>query len=195
MAQTKWYIAFLSTCSRWPFHQATRHESEQNRRGLRPGRRFTGLPHWGWDTGYISKLYLGGQVYLSASGSSLAINGTAISTGSDFAGKIVKMGGSSTYYITANTSRQLCPSSISSTYPFYLGTSSAYWQYAYIGSTQIQIGSSTSSKIGFFGTTAIARQTLSTTSNNMSYSSATSSNYLHCLNNVIGILKKYGLIG
>lgn len=53
---------------------------------------------------------------------------------------------------------------------------------------------SSDGKIGFYGTTAIARQTLSTTSNNMGYSSATSSNYLYVLNNVVGILKKLGLV-
>ena len=41
----------------------------------------------------------------------------------------------------------------------------------------------------------IARQTLSTYSQNMGYSSASSSNYLKILNNLVGILVKYGLIG
>jgi len=59
----------------------------------------------------------------------------------------------------------------------------------------VSIGSSKSSKLGFFGTTPIIKQTLSTSSNNMSYTSATSSNYLYVLNNLVGILKnKYGLI-
>lgn len=53
---------------------------------------------------------------------------------------------------------------------------------------------SSDGKIGFYGATAIARQTLSTTSNNMGYSSATASNYLYVLNNVVGILKKLGLM-
>lgn len=76
-----------------------------------------------------------------------------------------------------------------------LGTSSYYWHYAYIGSNTVSIGSTKSSKLGFFGTTPIIKQTLSTSSNNMSYSSATSSNYLYVLNNLVGILKnKYGLI-
>ena len=153
-----------------------------------------------WDTGYITKLYLGSSCYLSASGSSLCVNGTAISSGStsgsDFAGKEVKMGGSSTYYIVCNTSRELRPSSSSTTYPGYLGTSTYYWHYAYIGSNTVKIGSSASSKLAFFAGSPIARQTLSTTSNNMSYTSATASNYLYILNNLVGILKnKYGLIG
>jgi hypothetical protein len=60
----------------------------------------------------------------------------------------------------------------------------------------VKIGSTASSKLAFFAGTPIARQTLATTSNNMSFSSATASNYLFCLNNLIGILKnKYGLIG
>ena len=153
-----------------------------------------------WNTGYITKLYLGSSCYLSASGSSLCVNGTAISggstSGSDFAGKEVKMGGSTSYYIVCNTSRELRPSSSSTTYPGYLGTSTYYWHYAYIGSNTVKIGSTASSKLAFFAGSPIARQTLSTTSNNMSYTSATASNYLYILNNLVGILKnKYGLIG
>ena len=149
-----------------------------------------------WDTGYISKLYLNSSCYLDAFGSSLRVNGTVIG-GSDpnMAGKEVKMGGSTSYYITASTSRELKPSSSSTSYPFYLGTASLYWHYAYLGSVQVKIGSGTSSKIGFFAGTPIARQTLSTYSQNMSYSAATSSNYLKILNNLVGILVKYGLIG
>lgn len=149
-----------------------------------------------WDTGYITKLYLGSSCYLSASGSSLCINGSTLSADGDFAGKEVKMGGSTTYYIVCNTSRELRPYSTSTTYPCYLGTSSYYWHYAYIGSNTVKIGSTASSKLAFFAGTPIARQTLSTTSNNMSYTSATASNYLYILNNLVGILKnKYGLIG
>ena len=60
----------------------------------------------------------------------------------------------------------------------------------------LKLGTSTTDYIGFFGATPNARQTLSTTSTNMGYSSATSSNYLTILNNIVGILKtKYGLIG
>ena len=149
-----------------------------------------------WDTGYITKLYLGSSCYLSASGSSLCINGSTLSADGDFAGKEVKMGGSTTYYIVCNTSRELRPSSSSTTYPGYLGTSTYYWHYAYIGSNTVKIGSTASSKLAFFAGSPIARQTLSTTSNNMSYTSATASNYLYILNNLVGILKnKYGLIG
>ena len=105
-----------------------------------------------WDTGYISKLYLSSSCYLSASGSNLQVNGTTIGGGADpnMAGKEVRMGGSTTYYITATTGRQLRPSSSSSYYAFYLGTSSYYWHYAYIGSNTVKLGSSTSSKLGFF---------------------------------------------
>ena len=105
------------------------------------------------------------------------------------------MGGSTSYYILASTSRELKPSNSSTTYPFYLGTASYYWHYAYLGSVTVKIGSGSSSKIGFFAGTPIARQTLSSTTQNMSYSTATSSNYLKILNNLVGILVKYGLIG
>lgn len=104
------------------------------------------------------------------------------------------MGGSTSYYIVANTSRELRPYSSTTTYPCYLGTSTYYWHYAYIGLNMVKIVSSASSKIGFFAATPIARQALSTTSQDMGYSSATSSNYLKILNNIAGILKKYGLI-
>ena len=152
-----------------------------------------------WDTGYIEKLYLSSNCYLSASAGKLCVNGTAIGGSSDtttsFAGKELKMGGSTSYYIIASTSRELKPSASTTTYPFYLGTSSYYWHYAYIGSTIAKIGSSASSKIGFFAGSPIARQTLSSTSQNMGYSTATASNYLKILNNLVGILSKYGLIG
>ena len=153
-----------------------------------------------WDTGYISKLYLGSSCYLSTNGTALCVNGTAISggstSGSDFAGKEVKMGGSTSYYIVCNTSRELRPSISSTTYPGYLGTSTYYWHYAYLGSNTVKLGSSASSKLGFFAAAPIARQALSTTTQNMGYSSATATNYLYILNNLVGILKnKYGLIG
>ena len=127
----------------------------------------------------------------------LYVKNLHVSGSFDMSGSTVKMGGTSSYYIEANTSRELKPSSSSATYPAYLGTSSIYWHYAYIGSNTAIIGSSgtsTGSKLGFFGTTAVVRQTLSLTSNNMSYTSVTSANYLYALNNLIGILKKHGLI-
>lgn len=149
-----------------------------------------------WNTGYISRLYLNGSCCLDAYGSSLRVNGTVIDESDpNMAGKEVKMGGSTSYYITANTSRELKPSTSSTLYPFYLGTTSLYWHYAYLGSVQVKIGSSASSKIGFFAGTPIARQMLSSTTQNMGYSTATASNYLKILNNLVGILVKYGLIG
>lgn len=107
---------------------------------------------------------------------------------------------SSTNLISLNTSRQLIPYGSSSTYSFSIGSSSYPFWSAYFGGGTIQIGSNSSStngtKIGFYGTTPIVRQVLSTTSNNMGYTSATSSNYLYILNNIAGILKnKLGLIG
>lgn len=149
-----------------------------------------------WDTGYITKLYLSSNCYLTASAGNLCVNGTAISGGGDgdFAGKEVKMGGSTTTTIVCNTSRELRPNSTSTYNAFYLGTASYYWHYAYIGSVSAKIGSTKSSKIGFFAATPIAQLALSSSSQNMSYSYATSSNYLKILNNIAGILIKYGLI-
>ena len=137
-----------------------------------------------WDSGYIEKLYLSSNCYLSASAGKLCVNGTAIGdsseTATSFAGKELKMGGSTSYYILCNTSRELRPYSSSTTYPCYLGTSTYYWHYAYIGSNSVKLGSSNSSKIGFFSTAPVARQTVS--------NSAT-------VATLITALKKYGLIG
>lgn len=123
-----------------------------------------GTSTYPWNAVYTKKLYL---------------NGTEFSGGSNFAGSLVNMGGTTTYYIQATTSRQLCPNTSSTTYPFYLGTSGYYWHYAYIGSVAAYIGSSSSSKLGFFGATPAARQTVS--------SSAT-------VATLITALKAYGLI-
>ena len=71
-------------------------------------------------------------------------------------------------------------------------------------SGKITIGANNSSsyatQLAFFGATPIAKQTLSTSSNDTGYTTITSSNLnttgVYALNNLIGILKnKYGLIG
>ena len=89
------------------------------------------------------------------------------------------MSGTASYYVQATTSRQLCPNTASTTYAFYLGTSSYYWHYAYLGSVSASIGSSASSKLGFFGTTPVARQTVANTAT---------------VATLITALKAYGLI-
>ena len=148
---------------------------------------YLGNSTYPWQYAYVTNLYINGTKFDPSASST---------SGADFAGKQLTMGGSTSYYIICNTSRELRPNTTSTYYPFYLGTSSYYWHYAYIGSNTVKIGSTASSKLAFFAGTPIARQTLSTTSNNMSYTSATSSNYLYILNNLVGILKnKYGLIG
>ena len=123
-----------------------------------------GTSTYPWNAVYTKKLYL---------------NGTEFSGGSNFAGSLVNMGGTTTYYIQATTSRQLCPNTSSTTYPFYLGTSGYYWHYAYIGSVAAYIGSSASSKLGFFGTTPVARKTVANTAT---------------VATLITALKAYGLI-
>lgn len=95
---------------------------------------------------------------------------------------------------TLNSSRQLVPAASSSLYAHSLGSSVSPWYNIYIGGGTMSFGTS-SSKLAFFGGTAQAKLTMSTSSANMGYSSATASNYLTILNNVVGILKKYGLIG
>ena len=122
---------------------------------------------------YAKSIYLNGTA-LSASGS-----GSGSTTSADFTGKNVKLGGNTSYYIQANTSRQFCPNTSSTSYPFYLGTLSYYWHYAYIGSVETHIGDDQYSKLGFFGKTAVTRQTVS--------NSAT-------VATLITALKAYGLI-
>lgn len=95
---------------------------------------------------------------------------------------------------TLNSSRQLVPAASSSIYAHSLGSSVSPWYNIYIGGGTMSFGTS-SSKLAFFGGTAQSKLTLSTVSANMGYSSATSSNYLTIINNIAGILKKYGLIG
>ena len=129
-----------------------------------------GTSTYPWNAVYTKKLYLNGTEF-TGSGSS--------GGGGDFAGSLVKMGGSASYYVQATTSRQLCPNTASTTYAFYLGTSSYYWHYAYLGSVSASIGSSASSKLGFFGTTPVARQTVANTAT---------------VATLISALKKYGLI-
>lgn len=123
-----------------------------------------GTSTYQWNNLYVNKIYLGGKELVAGTG---------------MAGSSVTMGGSTSYYIVCNTSRELRPYSTSTTYPCYLGTSSYYWHYAYIGSNTVSIGSSGNSKLGFFGTTPAVRQTVS--------NSAT-------VATLITALKKYGLI-
>lgn len=104
------------------------------------------------------------------------------------------VGSGSSNSATLNSSRQLVPAASSSLYAHSIGSASMPWYNLYIGAGTISLGTSISS-LGFFGAKAETKKTLSTVSANMGYSSATSSNYLTIINNIAGILKKYGLIG
>lgn len=100
--------------------------------------------------------------------------------------------GTSSYYAVMNSSREFRPSTGSSSYPFYLGTSSYPWYHSYITNlnvvTSAKLGTSTSTKIGFFGTTPVARRSVS----NASGSTVAACNTT--INNLISALKAYGLI-
>lgn len=98
-----------------------------------------------------------------------------------------------TNFLTLNASRQLVPSGASSYLAYSIGSPSAPFWSAYFGGGTLSLGTK-DAKIGFWGATPIARCALSTSSQNMGYSSASASNYLTVLNNLVGILKKYGLI-
>ena len=96
-------------------------------------------------------------------------------------GSSIKVGNNSvqTYYLDI-TNQSIAPSINSTSQTFYLGKSTAYWHYAYIGSSATYIGNSTSSKVGFFGATPVIRQTVSSTGT---------------YTDLIKALKAYGLIG
>lgn len=100
--------------------------------------------------------------------------------------------GTSSYYAVMNSSREFRPSSSSSSYPFYLGTSRYPWYHSYITNlnvvTSAKLGTSTSAKIGFFGTNPVSRKTVSKASG----STVASCNTV--INNLITALKGYGLI-
>lgn len=67
---------------------------------------------------------------------------------------------SSSYSIVYDSSAVLRPSS--SYYNVYLGSNSYFWPYAYIGSKEVKIGNSTSSYIGFYGTSPVNKRSVST---------------------------------
>lgn len=100
--------------------------------------------------------------------------------------------GTSSYYAIMNSSREFRPNSSSSSYPFYLGTSSYPWYHSYITNlnvvTSAKLGTSTSAKVGFFGTTPVSRKTVSKASGSTVASCNTA------INNLITALKGYGLI-
>lgn len=144
---------------------------------------YLGSSTYPWQYAYITNLYINDTKFDPSS-----------TSGGSFAGSQVTMGGSTSYYIVCNTSRELRPSHTSTSYPCYLGTSTYPWHYAYIGSVSVMIGTSSSSyggsKVGFYGTTPIARKSITTVS-----TSATSSTIATKLNELIGYLKNYGLLG
>ena len=112
----------------------------------------------------------------------LYLNGTEL-TGGGSGGNPTRLYYSSsntTYYVEATTGYALVPSHCTSTYHWNLGSASYYWYDCYLGYGSTRIGYNTSSKLGFFGTTPVTRQTVA--------SSAT-------VATLITALKAYGLIG
>lgn len=159
-----------------------------------------------WGKAYVASLYLGQAStanavqeqsgYLTFNGARFAYSQASGGIITGFAGNVLQFGGSTvSTYIYAGGGHLRPNTGPTSSTAYYLGESSYYWHYAYIGADLAKIGYNQSSQIGFFAATPVARQTLSTSSTNMGYTSATSSNYLTVINNIAGILKKYGLIG
>lgn len=107
--------------------------------------------------------------------------------------------GSGDIYFTVSKNGEILPSKDSGSISgCNIGSSSKWIKDAYMGGSYGSVrlcSNATQSKLSFWGADPIARQTLSTTSANQGYTSATSSNYLNIINNIAGILKKYGLIG
>ena len=112
----------------------------------------------------------------------LYLNGTEL-TGGGSGGNPTRLYYSSsntTYYVEATSGYALVPSHCTSYTHWNLGSASHYWYDCYLGYGSTRIGYNTSSKLGFFGTTPVARQTV--------VSSAT-------VATLITALKAYGLIG
>ena len=142
-----------------------------------------------WVTGPTEHIPTGGT-----DGQYLVKNGTtnyALKWASAPVSNVLKEGNNN--FLTLNSNRQLVPSGASSYIAYSLGSSSVPFWSAYFGGGTLSLGAK-DAKIGFWGTGPIARCALSTSSQNMGYSSASASNYLTVLNNLVGILKKYGLI-
>ena len=142
-----------------------------------------------WATGPTEHIPTGGT-----DGQYLVKNGTtnyALKWASAPVSNVLKEGNNN--FLTLNSNRQLVPSGASSYISYSLGSSSVPFWSAYFGGGTLSLGAK-DAKIGFWGTTPLARCALSTSSQNMGYSSASASNYLTVLNNLVGILKKYGLI-
>ena len=116
---------------------------------------------------YAKKLYLNGTEFTGGGSGS---NPT----------KLYYSSSNTTYYVEATSGYALVPSHCTSYTHWNLGSSSYYWYDCYLGYGSTRIGYNTSSKLGFFGTTPVTRQTVA--------SSAT-------VATLITALKAYGLIG
>ena len=112
----------------------------------------------------------------------LYLNGTELTGGGSGSNptRLYYSSSNTTYYVEATSGYALVPSHCTSTYHWNLGSSSYYWYDCYLGYGSTRIGYNTSSKLGFFGTTPVTRQTVA--------SSAT-------VATLITALKAYGLIG
>ena len=112
----------------------------------------------------------------------LYLNGTELTGGGSGSNptKLYYNSSNTTYYVEATSGYALVPSHCTSTYHWNLGSASYYWYDCYLGYGSTRIGYNTSSKLGFFGTTPVTRQTVA--------SSAT-------VATLITALKAYGLIG
>ena len=137
---------------------------------------------YAWDFGSSTYPFKNGYF------TNLYVNGVAVTGGTP---TISVLTGSGTYNtLTLNSSRQLVPgySGTSSTYGISLGNSTYPFYDFY--TFQAHIGTnSTSSKIGFFGVTPYAKQTVNKVS-----TSATASTIATKLNDLLTALKNYGLI-
>lgn len=126
-----------------------------------------GTSTYPWNAIYTKKLYL---------------NGTELTGGGSGSNptKLYYSSSNTTYYVEATSGYALVPSHCTSYTHWNLGSSSYYWYDCYLGYGSTRIGYNTSSKLGFFGTTPVTRQTVA--------SSAT-------VATLITALKAYGLIG
>ena len=107
----------------------------------------------------------------------------------------ILVGLSSSGLVISQSLRRIAPNASSSSLAWDLGTSTYPFGSLYVRDFYMGVGAATTATISFFGASSRTRRTLSTTSTDMSYTSATATNYLTILNNIAGILKLYGLVG
>lgn len=117
-------------------------------------------------------------------------NGTTVkkATAADSSPKL-NYGTDTDKYVSVDSSGNLILSGFAASLYGSLGSASYPWRSLYTGTGDIRLGSSTTAKLGFFGTSPTSKQTVSKAS-----TSATLAQVITVVNNLLTALAAYGLI-